>query len=404
MLRPLTLLPAVFAATTALAQSGAPVDQGPKNRPDIEPAFENQTRAPAAPSGVALDVSELAGGLEHPWGIAVLPDEAGYLVTERPGRLVHIARDGTVSDPISGVPDVLAQRQGGLLDVALGPDFSETRHVYLTYSAPMSGGLSATAAARGVLSDDMGALTDVEEIFLQMPGSPNPMHYGSRIVFDDAGYAFITTGEHFTETERRYAQDLDKTYGKVVRLMPDGATPDGNPFAGERGALDEVWSLGHRNPQGAAIRPGTGQLWTIEHGPRGGDELNLIEPGANYGWPIVSYGINYGGSTVGSGAAAHAANGYVEPVYYWDPVIAPGDMTFYDGGMFADWRGDLLIGGLVAGTIVRLELDGDRVAGEEWLDTDLGRTRDVAVDTDGAILAITDFPDGGLYRITPAGN
>jgi len=394
---------ALAVAGPALAQTGEPVEQGAKNRPGIEPAFENQTRAPAMDSGYDLEVTEIAGGLAHPWGIAVLPGDQGYLVTERPGRLVHISETGEVSEPISGVPEVLNERQGGLLDVALGPDFEETRMVYLTFAEPLSGGLSATAAARGVLSEDMTDLTGVEEIFQQSPGSPNPMHYGSRILFDGEGHAFITTGEHFTEAERQYSQDLDKTYGKIVRVTLYGSTPEGNPFTGEAGAQPEIWTLGHRNIQGAAIRPDTGQLWAIEHGPQGGDELNLIEPGNNYGWPIVSYGINYGGSEVGSGAAAHAPNGFTEPVYYWDPVIAPGGMTFYDGDMFEDWQGDVLIGGLVAGTIIRLEMEGDRVVGEERLDTDLGRTRDVAVDQDGSVLAITDVEDGGLFRLTPAG-
>lgn len=399
MMRTTAILASVLTTSGALAQ--APVDQGPKNRPDIEPAFENQTRAPMSSSGMELSVTEIAGDLENPWGIAVLPGDAGYLVTERPGRLVHIGRDGTVSRPIAGVPEVLARRQGGLLDVELGPDFETDRMVYLTYAKPLGGGRSATAAARGILSEDLTRLTTVEQIFEQAPGSPTPMHYGSRIVFDAEGHAFVTVGEHSSEAERVFAQDLDKTYGKVVRIRPDGTVPEGNPFADIAGALPEIWTTGHRNPQGAAVRPGTGQIWTIEHGPRGGDELNLIRPGANYGWPVVSYGINYRGSTVGSGEADHAGNGFVEPVYYWDPVIAPGDMTFYDGGMFPDWQGDLLIGGLVAGTIVRLELDGDRVVGEEHLETGLGRTRDVAVDRDGAILAITDYGDGGLFRIEP---
>ena len=394
---------ALLAAGAAAAQTGAPVEEGEENRPDISPAFAAQTEAPAVETEAELETTEVAGPLVHPWGIAVLPGGDGYLVTERPGRLVHVTERGEVSEPIAGVPEVLAEEQGGLLDVALSPDFAENRVIFLTYAKPMTDGLSATAAARAVLSEDMTELTDVEDIFVQSPGSPTPMHYGSRVVPDGEGHVFITTGEHFTEEERDYAQDLDKTYGKIIRVGADGVVPEDNPFAGEPGAQTNIWTLGHRNIQGAAIRPDTEQLWAIEHGPAGGDELNLIEEGRNYGWPDVSYGINYDGTEVSDGLYRHEENGFEEPVYYWDPVIAPGGMTFYDGGMFEDWQGDLLIGGLVAGGLVRLVMDGDRVAGEERLVTDLGRVRDVAVDRDGSVLVLTDFAEGGLWRITPAG-
>jgi aldose sugar dehydrogenase len=324
-------------------------------------------------------------------------------VTERPGRLRHITAEGEISESIGGVPEVLAEDQGGLLDVTLSPDFAEDRVVFLTYAKPMMDGLSATAAARGVLSEDMTELTEVEDIFLQAPGSPTPMHYGSRIVPDGEGHVFVTTGERFTEEERVYAQDLDKTFGKIVRVATDGTVPEDNPFTNEITAENNIWTLGHRNIQGAAMRQGTGQFWVIEHGPAGGDELNLIEAGANYGWPVVSYGVNYDGSEVGQGLYRHEDEGFVEPVYYWDPVIAPGGMTFYEGEMFADWEGDLLIAALVTGGLVRLEMEGDRVSGEERLVTDLGRVRDVAVDADGSLLVITDLPEGALWRITPSG-
>ena len=391
---------ALFAAGMAAAQ---PVAQGAENRPDVEPAFEAQTDAPAVATEVELASDEVAGPLEHPWGIAVLPAGAGYLVTERPGRLRHVTEGGELSDPIAGVPEVLAEEQGGLLDVSLAPDFAESRLIFLTYAKPMMDDLSATAAARAVLSEDMERLTEVEEIFLQSPGSPTPMHYGARVVPDGDGHVFITTGEHFTEAERRYAQDLDKTYGKIVRVGVDGSVPEDNPFVGEPGAQRNIWTLGHRNIQGAAIRPDTGQLWAIEHGPAGGDELNLVEPGLNYGWPVVSYGINYDGSLVSEGLYRHEENGFAEPAYYWDPVIAPGGMTFYEGDLFKGWQGDLLIAGLISGGLVRLEMEGDRVTGEERIAADLGRVRDVAVDADGSVLVVTDFPDGALWRITPAG-
>ncbi|WP_407940889.1 PQQ-dependent sugar dehydrogenase [Mesobaculum littorinae] len=394
---------AVAMTNPVFAQSDAPVDQGPANA-EFEPAFPEQTRAPAVTSEGALATESLASGLVHPWGIAILPEGAGYLVTERTGQLRHVSSEGELSGPITGAPEVYNQEQGGLLDVAIGPDFASDRWVYFTYSKPLaSNGMSATAAARGKLSEDLGQITQMEEIFVQEPGSPSPMHYGSRVVFDDAGHVFITTGEHFTEDQRVYAQDKDKTYGKVVRLNLDGSIPEDNPFVGEGKAIESIWSLGQRNIQGAAVNPETGDLWTIEHGPAGGDELNLQEAGANYGWPVVSYGVNYDGSPVGSEKAAHEPEGFVEPRYYWDPVIAPGDMTFYDGEMFPEWQGDALIGGLVAGGIVRLVLDGDTVTGEERILSELGRTRDVAVDDDGSLLLITDFEDGELIRVTAEG-
>jgi aldose sugar dehydrogenase len=389
---------ALFAAGAAAAQTG---DGAAPNRPEVTPAFEEQARAPAVESEVRPEAVELAGPLEHPWGIAVLPDGAGYLVTERPGRLRHVSADGEISEPIGGVPEVLAENQGGLLDVTLSPGFAEDRVVFLTYAKPMTDGLSATAAARGVLSEDLSDLTEVEDIFLQAPGSPTPMHYGSRIVPDGAGHVFVTTGERSTEEERVFAQDLDKTFGKIVRVAEDGTVPEDNPFTGDVTAENNIWSLGHRNIQCAALRPGTGQLWAIEHGPAGGDELNLIAAGANYGWPVVSYGINYDGSVVSEGLYRHENQGFVEPVYYWDPVIAPGGMTFYDGAAFADWEGDLLVAALVTGGLVRLVLEGDRVAGEEWLLTELGRVRDVAVDADGSVLVVTDDAEGALWRIAP---
>jgi glucose/arabinose dehydrogenase len=397
---PLLAATAIAAAGPVFAQSGEPVAQGAPNAPEFEPAFEAQTRAPAADSEVRLAQETVAEGLVHPWGIAVLP-EGGALVTERPGRLRHVAADGAVSEPIAGLPEVHAVEQGGLLDVALGPDFAETRRIYWTYAKPTGGGDSVTAAARGTLSDDMTEVTGVEEIFAQFPESPTPMHYGSRILFDDAGHAFITTGEHFTEEERDLAQDLATTYGKVVRVALDGAVPEDNPFVDQDDAIPSIWSYGHRNIQGADIRPSTGQLWTIEHGPAGGDELNRIEPGENYGWPVITYGENYDGTPVGSGESKQ--QGMAQPVYYWDPVIAPGGMTFYTGEMFPDWQGDIFISALVSGGLVRLEMDGDRVAAEERLVSGVGRTRDVAQAGDGALLIITDKENGALIRLTPEG-
>lgn len=386
MRRILSLFTTLVLTTAACAQE---VEQGNKNAPQFTPAWPTQTRAPAQDSGVTLRIEVVAQGLETPWGIAVLPD-GGYLVTERTGAL-RLVRNGAVSAPIRGVPEVLAQRQGGLLDVALAEDFATSRVIFLTYAKPMSGGLSATAAARGVLSADNSALEQVRDIFVQDPPSPNAIHFGSRVVALD-GHVYVTTGEHFSNRERQFAQDPDKTYGKVVRLNPEGGAAADNPFG------NEVWTLGHRNVQGVAVRPSDGRLWTLEHGPAGGDELNLIASGANYGWPVVSYGVNYNGSAVGSGAARHAE--FTEPQYYWDPVIAPGGFVFYEGALFEGWHGDLLAASLNPGGLVRLVLEGDRVVGEErFLDGEI-RLRDVGIDLDGAILLL-DNTDGRLLRLTP---
>jgi glucose/arabinose dehydrogenase len=409
-----TLRRALVAGAGALAAAGAcaqtpsaqgdPVAQGPKNVPEFEPAFPEQTRAPEADSGVTLAVETVADGLEHPWGMALLPDGA-ILVTERPGRMRVIGRDGAVSDPIAGIPEVHAEGQGGLLDVEIGPDFAEDRLIYWTYAKPTGGGLSATAAARGRLSQDLSEVTEVADIFVQQPPSPNAMHYGSRVVPDGDRALYVTTGEHFSLEDRVKAQDVGTGYGKVIRIRPNGSAPPDNPFVGEPGALESVWSYGHRNIQGAAIDPATGQLWTVEHGPKGGDELNMPQAGLDYGWPVISYGENYDGTPVGEGVAR--AVDMEEPVYYWDPVIAPGGMTFYQGDLFEGWQGDVLIASLNPGAVVRLELARDseagepRVVGEERLLTDHGRIRDIAEAPDGALLVLTDASDGALLRLTP---
>ena len=386
---------ALLGGTAACAQSASPVEQGPPNVPAFHPAFPEQTRAPATSSGVALAVETIGRGLEHPWGLALLPD-GGYLVTERPGRLRIVASDGQLSEPVAGLPEVFARGQGGLLDVAVSPGFAEDRMIYWTYAKPMQGG-SATAAARGRLAEDGSEVTQVQDIFVQDPASPTDKHYGSRIVLDGAGHAFVTTGEHFTEKERQFSQDLGKTYGKVARVNLDGTPPADNPFAGRSDVIPAVFSYGHRNIQAATLDP-EGRLWVTEHGPQGGDELNLVEPGVNYGWPVISYGQNYDGTPVGEGVTAR--DGMEQPRYYWDPVIAPSGMAFYDGAMFGPWQGDLLIGAL-GGALVRLELQGDTVVGEERLLTDAGRIRDVEIAPDGAVLALTDADDGRLLRLTP---
>ena len=384
----IALLLAALAATPASAQ----VAQGPKNVPEFAPAFENQTRAPDVGDDFALRVMQIATGLAHPWGIAVLP-EGGYLVTERPGRLNYISGDGTVTR-IGGLPEIAVRGQGGLLDVAVAEDFAATRQVFLSFARDAGRGL-ATVAVSARLSEDNTALSDVRDIFQQTPPASGGRHFGSRIVID-GNTAFITIGDRGTPDT---AQDLRATIGKVVRVTFDGGIPRDNPFAGQSGALGEIWSYGHRNPQGAALHPRTGELWTLEHGPAGGDELNRIEPGANYGWPIISYGENYSGSPVGSGRTE--GDGLEQPRYYWDPVIAPGDFTFYDGDLFDGWRGDVLAASLRPGGLVRLTLDGDGVTGEARYLGNLGRVRDVEVDRDGSLLVLTDDPRGGVFRVTP---
>ena len=383
---------ALSIAAPALAQDW---DWGEPNVPEFRPAFENQTRAPKIEDRDAVRSETFATGLENPWGIALLPD-GSYLVTERPGRLRHVAPDGTVSEPIAGVPEVLAEDQGGLLDVALAPDFAESRRVFLTYSRPV-GELSATVAGSGVLSGDMRELSDWQILFTQDPPSPTPLQYGSRILFDGE-IAYITTGERYSDEERVFAQDVTRTYGKVVRMNASGGPAEGNPFADQGTTAAEVYTLGHRNVQGAAL-DAEGTLWTLEHGPAGGDELNRIEAGANYGWPEVSYGEDYDGTPVGTGQPR--GEGFVEPVYYWDPVIAPGGFVFYEGDLFPGWEGDILAASLSPGGIVRLDMEGGRVAGEARYLSGENRIRDVEIAPDGAILALVDDPEGSILRITP---
>ena len=358
---------------------------GPPNRPGIAPEFPEQTRAPAATTTPAPLLSLVADGLDTPWGIAVLPGMAGYLVTERDGHLRHVARDGTISAALAGVPDVMAQRQGGLLDIALAPDFEQTSQIYLTYSAPAGNGLSATAAAGARLSPDLDRIDALSEIFRQSPPAAAPGHYGSRILPLPDGTVIITTGDRMRHTER--AQDPATGYGAVIRLSRDGTAPQDSPLIA--GGLPGLVSFGHRNIQGAAFDPDTGDIWTLEHGPAGGDELNLIKAGGNYGWPVVSYGVNYNGRAIGEGRAHHAPD-FIAPRYYWDPVIAPGGMVIYEGAMFPEWQGNILAAGLVAQAVIRLTLSGDQVVAEERLVEGLGRIRDVAIDADGAVVFITD--------------
>ena len=347
-----------------------------------------------------IHVETVVSGLDHPWGIAFLPDGSA-LVTERAGQLRHLSPAGELSLPIAGVPPVDARGQGGLLDVALDPDFAENRLVYLTYAEPGPNRTNSTAAARGRLSADAAALEDVTIIFSQQPKLAGNKHYGSRLVFDGNGHLFITLGERSEARFRGQAQDLDSHLGKIVRVFPDGGVPADNPFIATDGALPEIWSYGHRNIQAAAMNPESSALWAIEHGPRGGDELNIPAPGANYGWPEVSFGVNYSGTPVGTGLTD--APGYDDPIYQWTPVIAPSGMAFYTGDAFPAWRGDLFVGGLRSRALVRLALDGNEVVHEERILDDAGRRiRDVVEGPGGALYLLTDARNGEVLRITPA--
>ncbi len=347
---------------------------------------------------IAVDV--IASGLPHPWGIDFLPD-GRLIVTERGGKMRIVTQAGGVGEPIQGVPQPVVGGQGGLLDVAVHPNFAENRLIYWSFSEAGSQGRNSTAVARGRLSEDATRLEEVRVIFSQKPKIRSNMHFGSRLVFDGQGHLFVTLGERFNANTRGQAQKLNSDLGKIVRLMEDGTVPADNPFINKAGALPEIWSYGHRNPQAAAINPATGQLWEIEHGPMGGDEVNIIEPGKNYGWPIVSYGLNYDGTPVGSGK--HEMAGMVGPIYQWTPVIAPSGMAFYTGDLFPQWKGNIFVGGLRSQALVRLELDGNKVSHEERLLHQLGaRIRDVAQGPEGALYVITDEDDGEILKLTPA--
>jgi glucose/arabinose dehydrogenase len=335
-----------------------------------------------------IKIETYAKGLEIPWGAAFLPD-GRILVTERPGRLRIVAKDGTLSEPLAGVPKVFAQGQGGLLDVALDPKFSENKVVYLSYAEPGEGG-AGTAVARAKLTDT--GLEDVKVIFRQQPKVDGGNHFGGRLVFTPDGKLFITLGERFKFTP---AQDLGTHLGKIVRINPDGSVPEDNPFVSQKDALPEIWSYGHRNPQSAMIHPETGKLWELEFGPMGGDELNIPAAGANYGWPVVSWGKNYDGTDIPD-PPTHPE--FKDAIYHWNPVISPSGATFYTGDAIPGWKGNLLIGGLSSQAIVRLTLDGEKVTGEERLPMD-ARIRDVIQGPDGAVYAL-DETDGTILRLT----
>lgn len=345
--------------------------------------------------GIDIRVTTVAGDLDRPWGLAFLPD-GRMLVTERAGRLRYIDTAGQLSAPLGGLPPVLPKGQGGLLDVALAPDFERSRLIFFSYAEARDAG-TGTTVARARLGER--ELSDVKIIFRQEPAVDSHGHYGSRLVFARDGTLFVTLGERQLRHFAVRAQDLESHFGKVVRITSDGAAPPDNPFLRVPGARPEIWSYGHRNVQGAALHPQTGELWTVEHGPKGGDELNVARAGANYGWPLVTHGVAYSGEPIG---VATEREGIAKAVTYWVPSIATTGMTFYTGARLAPWRGNVFVGGLY-GMLVRLELDGEKVVHEERLLTQLKeRIRDVRQGPDECLYVLTDSPKGRLLRLDRA--
>lgn len=372
---------ALAAAATAHGESATDFNDAPANVEMFRPAFDGQTRAPVIRDETPIKATAVTTGLTDPWGMAELPD-GSWLVTERGGTLRRVAADGTLSDPISGTPEVAAKGQGGLLDVQIAPDFARSRRLWLSFAKPEPDG-NHTAVATATLSAEGTALEGLKVIFQQTPVHDGDKHFGSRIVPDGKGGIFVTLGERSDVPIRDTAQADDNHLGKIVHI--DGTT--GAPAADSPGmGLPEIYAKGLRNVQAAAL-DASGQLWTIEHGPQGGDELNRIEPGKNYGWPVISYGQSYDGQPINDGIAVR--DGMEQPVYYWDPVIAPSGMAFHDGAMFSEWKGSVLVGGMVAQSLVRLTMQDGKVTGEARYPQD-ERVRDVAVASDGSVRLLLD--------------
>jgi glucose/arabinose dehydrogenase len=392
------------AAPPALPANCTPIETRAANATGQKPAFPGQTRICGVSSNVAFDVVVVAKGLEHPWSVEPLPD-GQLLVTERPGRMRLVSASGQTGDPIEGILPVAAGGQGGLLDVALSPTFATDRTIFWTFSEPRDGG-NGTAIARGVLSADGRRVDSVRVIFRALPTYNGRQHFGSRIAFGPDGMLYASFGDRSDTPMRPHAQQLDGHLGKVIRIRPDGTVPTDNAFAGRTDAKQEIWTLGHRNPQGLAFDP-QGRLWQVEHGTRGGDELNLIQKGKNYGWPLQAYGVEYSGASPISsslGPSAPSVAGMEQPVYYWDPIIAPSGLQFYTGNAFPAWRGSAFIGGMASKRLVRLVLDGTRVTGEEHLLTDRNqRVRDVRQGPDGLLYLVTDEQAGEVWKLVPRG-
>lgn len=359
-----------------------------------QPAFDGQTRIAGVKTETPYSVTTLTSDLDSPWAVVELPD-GRLAITEKGGTMRIVTKEGAVSEAVTGFPEVDDRNQGGLLDVAPAPDFETSRMLYFSLAERASQG-SLTAVGKGRLSDDESVIENFTIIYRAIPYFDNSMHFGSRLTFNDAGNIFVTTGERSSIETRYNSQKLETAHGKVLHITPDGKPVDGNPFLNTPGALPEIYSYGHRNPQGLDIHPATGDIWISEMGPRGGDEINLIEPGKDYGWPSITYGIEYNGNTIGDGITQH--EGMEQPVYYWDPVLSPSGMTFYSSNVIPEWENNLFIGGLSSRHIARLVFRDNKVVGEErLLDDQNERIRDIEEGGDGALYAVTD--SGKLFRI-----
>lgn len=387
--------------TSASAQSTTdslpPVETKAANT-NYKPAFAGQTRAPGIRTTTPYEGVVLTTALRKPWGIVQLPD-GRFLVNEKDGNMRIVATDGTIGQPITGIPAVNSAGQGGLLGLTLDPDFTNNRMVYWVFSQNTPDG-NLTAVAKGSLSQDDRSMQNVSVIYQAAPAYKGTLHYGGRVLVDRSGNLMVSTGERSDLQTRPQAQDLNSGLGKIVRITKDGQPASGNPFASQAGARPEIYSYGHRNVQGLAFHPETGDLWENEFGPRGGDELNRIEAGKNYGWPVITYGIEYSGGKIGD--AIQQKEGMAQPVYYWDPVLSPSGMTFYTGDQVPEWKNNLFIAGLNSTHIARLVLNNNRVTGEERLLAGEGeRFRDITQGSDGALYAVTD--GGKLYQIRKKG-
>jgi glucose/arabinose dehydrogenase len=380
------------------AATGAPFDAGPPNVPEFKPAFPEQTRAPTVSTQTPLQVTEIAGGFNRPWSIAFLPD-GRMLVTEKPtGKLYVVKPDGTKSAPVTGLPPVDGRGQGGLLDVEIGPDYAQSGLIYWSYYEPRAGG-NGLAVARARLTD--GATPSVSTpsiVFRMQPTLESTLHAGGRLVFAPDGTLFVTLGERSVLAGRVQARDLGSHFGKLVRIHPDGSVPKDNPFVARANARPEIWSLGHRNVLSAALDD-RNRLWVVEMGPKGGDELNLVAVGKDYGWPVIGYGEEYSGQPIHQ---TTQKEGLEQPVYYWDPTISPSGLTIYSGALFPEWKGNFFIGGLSGTALIRLVVKDDKVVGEERLLRDRrARIREVVQGPEGALYVLTDAADGKLLKITP---
>ncbi|WP_288428028.1 PQQ-dependent sugar dehydrogenase [uncultured Agrobacterium sp.] len=390
-----TVLSAFLAIPTlANAQGAGPAETNPPHGQNQKPAFEGQTRAPQPEKMPSLQKTVVADDLPHLWSMALLPD-GRMLVAAKEGAM-HIVHEGKAGPALEGLPDVASAGQGGLLDIALAPDFETSGMVYFSFSEPRDGGNgTSVASAKLVESEGKAVLEDTKVIFRQMPTYDGDKHFGSRLAFGPNNELYVTVGERSDREPRVQAQDLSSGLGKVFRIDTEGKAIEGNPFIGRENALPEIWSYGHRNIQSAAI-DGEGRLWTVEHGPKGGDELNLPKAGLNYGWPVITYGIEYSGSKVGEGQTAQ--EGMEQPVYYWDPVVGPSGMVYYNSDAIPEWKGSFLIGGLVSQGLVVLKVEGDKVVSEGRIPLE-ARIRDVQLGKDGSVYAVTEERGGGKSQI-----